>query len=179
MKRQQRFLDRLRDKFPDFKFAVKFHLALGRMDVHVHRRGINFQKQAADRITAFHQRRVVTFEQRVVEPAIFDRAPVDEQMLALARRARHTRRTDETPDPEVGGRRSEIGFRRLRGFKNIGFFRFERIVEGGREVHGQKFFVAEQGAETLAQRLQPARGGRAGMGSAPAIARRAARLSGT
>ena len=46
----------LRDEFADFKFAVEFHLALGRMDVHVHGGGINFQKQAADRIAAFHQR---------------------------------------------------------------------------------------------------------------------------
>ena len=46
MERQQRFLNRLRDQFADFKFAVKFHLALGRMNIHIHRRGINFQKQA-------------------------------------------------------------------------------------------------------------------------------------
>ena len=100
MERQQRFLDRLRDKFPDFKFAVKFHLAFGRMNVHVHRSGITFEEQAADRVTAFHQRRVIAFDERVVEPAIFNRAAVDEQMLALARRARNTGRTNQTPNPQ-------------------------------------------------------------------------------
>ena len=40
VKREQRFLDRLGDKFADFKLTVKFHLALGRMDVHVHCRWI-------------------------------------------------------------------------------------------------------------------------------------------
>ena len=91
MESQQRLLHRLGDQFPDFKFAVKFHLAFGRMDVHVHGGGINFQKQAADRVAAFHQRGVIALEQRVVEAAIFDRAAVDEQMLALARRARNAR----------------------------------------------------------------------------------------
>ena len=87
MKCQQRFLHRPGDQFPDFKFAVEFHLALGRVNVHVHGRGINFQEQAADRVTALHQRGVITLEQRVIEAAIFDRAAVDEQVLAFARRA--------------------------------------------------------------------------------------------
>ena len=102
MKRQQRFPDRLRDQFADFKFAVKFHLALGRMNVHVHRRRINFQEQAADRITAFHQRRVVAFDERVVEAAIFHRAAVDKTNWLVARRARNARRTDQTPDSDLG-----------------------------------------------------------------------------
>ena len=84
-------MHRLGDQFPDFKFAVEFHLALGRMNIHVHAGGINFQKQAADRVAAFHQRGVIAFEQRVVESAIFDGAAVDEQVLALARRARNAR----------------------------------------------------------------------------------------
>jgi hypothetical protein len=84
---EQCFLHRLGDQFPDFKFAVEFHLALGRVDVHVHGGGINFQKQAADRVAAFHQRGVIALEQRVIEAAVFDRTAVDEQVLAFARRA--------------------------------------------------------------------------------------------
>src|SRR5277367_4675343 len=97
MKREQGFLDSLRDEFSDFKFAVKFHLALGGMDVHVHGSRINFKKQAADRITAFHQRRVIAFDERVIDAAIFHRTTIHENELAIARRARDAGRTNESP----------------------------------------------------------------------------------
>jgi hypothetical protein len=54
------------------RLAMKLHLAFGGMNVHVHARGINFQKQTADRVTAFHQRGVIAFEQREVDASIFD-----------------------------------------------------------------------------------------------------------
>ena len=94
MKREQGFLDGLRDKFSDFKLAMKFHFSLGRMDVHVHSGGIDFEKEAADRITAFHQRRVIAFDERIVDAAIFHRSAIDENKLAVARRARNAGRTD-------------------------------------------------------------------------------------
>ena len=88
MECEQSFLDRLRDEFSDFKLAMKFDLTLGGMNVHVHGGGINFQKQTADRITPFHQRVVVAFDERVIDAAIFHWAAVDEYKLAVARRAR-------------------------------------------------------------------------------------------
>ena len=91
----------LRHEFPHFKFAVEFHLALGRVDVHVHGGGINFEEQAADRITAFHQRIMITLDQRVVDAAIFNGPAVDENELAVAGCPRDAGRTDQSPDADV------------------------------------------------------------------------------
>jgi hypothetical protein len=87
MKFQQRLLHRLRHYFPHFSFAMKLHFALGRMNVHVHGGGIDFQKQATDRIPSLHQRCVITFQQGKVDAAIFDRPPVYEDVLVLSCRA--------------------------------------------------------------------------------------------
>ena len=101
VKLEQGFADRLRDQAPDLGFLMEFHFALGRMDVDVHRRRIDLQKKTTDRVASFHQGSVVTFEQGEVEAAIFDGAPVDEEMLVFAGRARNTRRSDETPDAKL------------------------------------------------------------------------------
>ena len=101
MKRQQRVMHGLGGEFADFKFAVEFYFALGRMDVHVHGGGINFEKQAADRVAAFHQRVVITFDERVVDAAIFDGPTVHENELAFACRARDAGRADQTPDADL------------------------------------------------------------------------------
>ena len=98
MKREQCFFHGLRDEFSDFKLAVEFHLALGGMDVHVHGGGINFEKQAANRVTAFHQRVVIAFDERVIDAAIFHGTPIHENKLAITRRARDAGRADQTPD---------------------------------------------------------------------------------
>ena len=87
MKRKQCVSGCLGDNFADFKFAVKFHLAFGGMDVHVYGSGINFKEQAADRVAAFHQGVMITLNQRVVDAAIFHGPAVDENKLAVARRA--------------------------------------------------------------------------------------------
>ena len=87
MKREQSFLDGLRDEFSNLKLAVKFHFALGGMDVHVHGGGINFQEQAADRIAALHQRVVIALDERIIDAAIFHGPAVDKNKLAVARRA--------------------------------------------------------------------------------------------
>ena len=87
MKRQQRIAHSLGGVSADLELAMKFHFALGRMNVHVHGGGINFQKQTADRITTLHQRIVIAFDQRVVDAAVFHGPPVDENELAFARRA--------------------------------------------------------------------------------------------
>ena len=77
---------------------MKFHLALGRMDVHIHGGGGNFEEQTAHRVAPLHQRGVIAFDQREVEAAILHRPAIHKQVLVLARGARHPRRADETPE---------------------------------------------------------------------------------
>ena len=126
MKRQQRVAHGLGGEAADLKFPVKFHLALGRMDVHVHGGGIDFEEQAADGIAALHQRVVITFDERVVDAAIFHRAAVDENKLAIARGARDAGRTDESPDADLRFGILNFRFFRRGGFKNIGFVQIGR-----------------------------------------------------
>src|SRR6266850_3688465 len=76
VKSQQRLPDGLRDEAAHFGFAMKFHLALGRVDIHVHRSRIDFQKQTADRIATFHQSSVIPFQQREIESSILDRTAI-------------------------------------------------------------------------------------------------------
>jgi hypothetical protein len=78
MKIQQCFANRLSHESSHFCFTMKLNFTLGRMNVYVHRRRINFQKEAADGITALHQSRVVTFQQSKVQSAVFHRTTIDE-----------------------------------------------------------------------------------------------------
>ena len=45
MECEQRLGHRLGDQFPDFKFTVESHFALGRMNVHVDGSGIHFDNR--------------------------------------------------------------------------------------------------------------------------------------
>ena len=101
MELQQRVADCLRHELAHGAFAMKFHFAFGGMNIHIDARRINFQKQTANRIAAFHQRRVIAFEQREIESAIFDRATVHEQMLIFARGTGNAGRADKTPEMKV------------------------------------------------------------------------------
>ena len=84
-------------------FVAKFHLAFGRVDVDIHDRRIEFQKQTANGIASFHQRGVIALEQRVVQAPVFDRPAVHEQMLILPISARHAGGADESPNAQAGG----------------------------------------------------------------------------
>lgn len=142
VKFEQRFADGLRDEVADGAFIVEFHLALGRMNVHIDTRGIDFQKQAADRVAAFHQRGVIALHQREVQPAIFHGTAVDEEMLILARRARDAGRADETPEMKRGVRHGRFEI-----------FRISRLGQRGGKLDGEQFLVAAlQRAETFAER---------------------------
>jgi hypothetical protein len=88
MEFEKRLTHSLRHEPAHVGFAMKLHLAFGGMNIHVHRCGINFQKQTADRVTAFHQRGVIAFEQREVDASIFDRTAIHENVLIIARRTR-------------------------------------------------------------------------------------------
>jgi len=96
----QRFAHGLGDALADGALVVKLHLAFGRVDVHVDERGIDFEAQAADRVTALHQRRVVAFDEGKVDAAVLDGPPVDEDVLVLARGTGDAGSADEAPEAE-------------------------------------------------------------------------------
>jgi len=78
---QQGFANRLSDDLPHRPFVMKLHFALGGMNVDIHCRGVDFQKQTANRIATFHQRRVIPFEQCEIESTVLDWTAVDKKML--------------------------------------------------------------------------------------------------
>ena len=81
MEFQQRLANSLRDQPADISLAMKSYFALGRMDIYVHRRGINFKKETADGIASLHQGCVIALQQREIETAIFNWTTIDEQVL--------------------------------------------------------------------------------------------------
>ncbi len=103
MKSEQGLPHRLGHRATHVGFAMELHFAFGRVDVHIDCGGVDFQDQAADRVAAFHQRGVVTLEQREIEAAIFDGAAIDKEVLVVARGAGNARRPDESPKPEQAG----------------------------------------------------------------------------
>jgi hypothetical protein len=130
-------------------FVMELHLAFCGVNVHVHFSGIEFKEQTADRVTALHQGGVITFKQRVVQRAIFDRAAVHEQVLVLPRRARDARRAQKAPDAKHGasgdgGRGVLAEFVRLFGFVNL----------SGGINRQQPQFGAEQNAQPLSHRVE-------------------------
>ncbi len=84
---QQGLPDGLTHHAPHLEFAVKLHLTLGRMNVNVHIRRVEFNEQAADRVAAFHQGGVVAFEQGEIEASVLDGAAIDKEVLVFARGA--------------------------------------------------------------------------------------------
>jgi hypothetical protein len=100
----ERFADGFRHETADGAFAVELHLALGGVDVDVDFGGVDFEEQTADRKPALHEGVVVTLDERGVETAVLDRAPVHEEMLVIAAAAGDARGTDPAPQPRVGGR---------------------------------------------------------------------------
>ena len=97
MKRQQRVVDRPGHEFAHFKFPVKLHLPLRRMDIHVHCRRVNFDKQAANRVAPLHQGVMVALNQRVIDAPILHGTPIYKHKLAIPGRPRHPRRANQTP----------------------------------------------------------------------------------
>ena len=126
-----RVADRLRDKGAYRALVVELHLALGGMDVHVHLRGVEFEEEARDGVTAFHQRGVVALHEREVQRAVLDGAAVDEEMLVIARATRDPGRADETPEADC---RLPIADCRLLDGGGVGQFRV-----GAARVHGEDF----------------------------------------
>jgi hypothetical protein len=84
-------------------FFTELNLALGRVDVDVDGRGIDLEEKAADGVTPLHEGGMVPFDQGVVEAAVVDWPPVDEEVLLVARGSGSARGTDQPPQPEVAG----------------------------------------------------------------------------
>jgi hypothetical protein len=80
----QRVADGLGHEASHGGFFPELHLALLRVDIHIDRRRIDFQKQAADGITPAHQGRVIALSQSKMETSILDGALVDEDVLFVA-----------------------------------------------------------------------------------------------
>ena len=145
METQERLANRLSQQLAHGPFPMEFHFPLGRVDIHVHLRGIDFQEQAADRIAVFHQGRVIAFEQGKVDAAILHGAAVDEDVLLGPAGAGNAGRAQQTPHAQRMRRREGGGRVRAGGF----------IAGGGQiagEIHGQKLlFAAGQGPPAFAQ----------------------------
>jgi hypothetical protein len=90
MKLQQGFSHGLSRQLPHGSFSAKLHFALGRVNIHVHGGGVEFEEQTADGITALHQSGVIPLNEREVESAVLHRAPVHEKMLVIACGARNS-----------------------------------------------------------------------------------------
>src|SRR5947199_10433569 len=102
MKIQQSLPNCLGDKPSHFGFAMEFYFAFCGMNIDIHCGRIDFEEEATDRITALHQRGMVTFKQSEIETAIFHRAAIDEQMLVFAGSARDTGRSHKSPKSHRG-----------------------------------------------------------------------------
>src|SRR5882724_1753168 len=83
MEVQQSLANGLSHKSARFGFAMKLHLAFCRVNIDVNRSRSNFEKKATDRISAFHQRSVIPFEQGEIEAAIFHRSAINENVLVF------------------------------------------------------------------------------------------------
>ena len=84
MKPQQCFTNGIRNKAAHRTFVTKFNLPFRWMNIHIHRRRIDFKEQAAYRKAALHEGGVITLEQGVIDAAIFHRTPIDEKMLFVS-----------------------------------------------------------------------------------------------
>ena len=62
METQQSFSNGLRDPAAHGLLVMEFHFAFRRVDIDIDRRRIDFQKEAAHRVTAFHERGVIAFQ---------------------------------------------------------------------------------------------------------------------
>src|SRR6266850_2375862 len=99
---QQGFANRLSDDLPHRPFVMKLHFTLGGMNVDIHITRIDFQKKAANRVSPFHQRGVIPFEESVVEATVVYGAAVHEQMLVFPSGSRDPWLADESPYSQFG-----------------------------------------------------------------------------
>lgn len=63
---------------------AELNFALGRVDVDVDGRRIDFEEQAANGVAPLHEGGMVAFEEGVVETSVVDGSPIDEKVLLVA-----------------------------------------------------------------------------------------------
>jgi hypothetical protein len=80
------------------------------VDVDIDLRRVDFHEQAADRVTAFHQRGVIAFEQGEIEAAILHRPAIDEKCWS-SRVPRETPGAPMNPQTENRERGGTAAFR--------------------------------------------------------------------
>ena len=155
---QEGFANRLGQQLAHGPFAMEFHLALGRVDVDVHLRRIDFEKQAANRVAVLSSTPCGSPPTSEIDAAILHRPAVDKNMLLRPAGARNARRAQQSPDAQVrgGARMAGAGFsgagpapQRSRPPDRAG-------GQIGRKINGQQFFLAAaQGAPPFAQGPEP------------------------
>jgi len=136
------------DEAADASFAVELHLTFGGVDVDVDLAGIEFQKKAAERVATLHEGVVVAFDQGGIETAVFNRPPVDEEMLVVPGGPGDARGTDPSPNAGFGGRRDFCGSREIIGSDADGV-QAAAVVDG---YEGQS--IADEQAQTFAEGME-------------------------
>ncbi len=81
--------------------VAKAHLVLGRMDVDVHRRRVDFQEQHEGRMPAVEQHVAVGLAHRVGDQLVAHHAPVDVEILQVRLAAREGRQADPAPQAQA------------------------------------------------------------------------------
>ena len=81
---QQRLTHRFSHQMTNGPFFTKLNLAFLRMNIHVHRGRIDFEKEAAHRIAAFHQSGVIAFDEGKTQPTILDWPLVYKEVLIIS-----------------------------------------------------------------------------------------------
>jgi hypothetical protein len=91
----------LGDGMADGMAIAESNLLFGWVDIDIHGEGAHFEKEKDYRKLAFHEGRVVTFAQRMVERGGFHWAPVEERELEGPVGAAHAEPADVARDPDV------------------------------------------------------------------------------
>ena len=87
----QGLANRFDDRFPNAGRIAKAHFPLGRVHIHIHRGGIELEKEKRDRKLPLHERGVVALAQGGREHRAFNGAAVDEDELLRAALPAHSR----------------------------------------------------------------------------------------
>src|SRR5207253_2672265 len=92
----ERLANCLHDRLAHPGRIAKTHFTFGRMHVHIDRARFEVDEEEGDWKLSLHQRGVITFAQRRVENGIFNRTPVNEKQLLVARLPAYPSATDES-----------------------------------------------------------------------------------
>src|SRR4051812_6655456 len=118
--------DRFSDNAAHGEFLAEFNFALGRVDIDIDRSRIDFQEKAAERVAAFHQHRVIAFEEGIIQSAVFHGPAVYENMVVIASCPGNARSADESPNMNAVRAKARLAAGGL--FRNA-LLKFRRKIE--------------------------------------------------